>query len=534
VSAAIGARPRGGVVALVASTEHKSLGVRIGLTALFFFAAGGVLALLMRTELARPGLQVVSRETYNQLFTMHGSTMVYLFVVPLALAMGIYLVPLQVGAASLAGARWALAGWWLVIAGGVSMWLGFLVQGGGADVTWVGFDPLSNSINSPGRATDLWIFGVMLAALGEIAMAGPVMATLLSRRAPGMTMRRISPFCWTMLATVLLALFSFPVLVVLMGLLWWERQYGGIFDGPNGPILYQHLFWFYGHPVVYVMFFPFLGAVAEVIPVFASRRLFGYQAFGFGVLLFASLSMSVWAHHMLTIDGVAVGYFTLTSTLLAIPAGLEYLALVGTLVGSAIRLRVPMLFALGFVLQFLVGGITGVWLGSSTLDAQENNSYFVVAHFHYTLLLGSVFGFFAGLYYWWPKITGGLLRERLGRWHFWLFAIGANLTFFPQFLLGQEGMARRIADYPAARGWATLNLISTVGSFVIAVAMAVFAVNAWVSLRRPEPAGDDPWGGQTLEWWTTSPPPPHNFISLPPVRSHTPVLDHRERARETA
>jgi cytochrome c oxidase subunit 1 len=319
-----------------------------------------------------------------------------------------------------------------------------------------------------------------------------------------------------------------------MGLLWWDRQYGGIFDGPDGPILYQHLFWFYGHPVVYVMFFPFLGAVAEVIPVFASRRLFGYQAFGFGVLLFASLSMSVWGHHMLTIDGVAVRYFTLTSTLLAVPAGLEYLALVGTLRGGAIRFRVPMLFALAFLVQFLLGGVTGVWLGSSTLDAHENNSYFVVAHFHYTLLLGSVFGFFAGLYYWWPKVTGGLLREGLGRWHFWLLVLGSNLTFFPQFLLGQKGMARRIADYPEATGWGTLNLISSVGSLVIAVSLVVFAVNAWVSLRRPLPAGADPWGGQTLEWWTSSPPPRHNFDSLPPVRSHTPLLDLRERGTEAA
>jgi cytochrome c oxidase subunit I len=241
--------------------------------------------------------------------------------------------------------------------------------------------------------------------------------------------------------------------------------------------------------------------------------------------------MSVWAHHMLTIDGVAVRYFTLTSTLLAIPAGLEYLSLVGTLRGGAIRLTVPMLFAIAFVLQFLIGGLTGIWVGSSTLDAHANNSYFVVAHFHYTLLLGSVFGFFAGLYYWWPKVTGRFLGERLGRWHFWLLVLGSNLTFFPQFLLGQDGMPRRVADYPATAGWGTLNLLSSIGSAIIAVALVAFAVNAWRSLRREgERAGADPWGGQTLEWWTSSPPPPHNFDSLPPVRSHAPLLDLRERA----
>jgi cytochrome c oxidase subunit I len=344
-------------------------------------------------------------------------------------------------------------------------------------------------------------------------------------------MLRMPIFCWAQLVTCLLVLFAFPVLIGVMTALWIDRQWGGVFSSPEGPVTYQHLFWFYGHPVVYVMFFPFLGAVAEVIAVFSGRRLFGYRGMVLSLLVFASLSMSVWAHHMLTIDGVAVRYFTLTSTLLAIPAGLEYLSLVGTLRGGAIRLTVPMLFAIAFVLQFLIGGLTGIWVGSSTLDAHANNSYFVVAHFHYTLLLGSVFGFFAGLYYWWPKVTGRFLGERLGRWHFWLLVLGSNLTFFPQFLLGQDGMPRRVADYPATAGWGTLNLLSSIGSAIIAVALVAFAVNAWRSLRREgERAGADPWGGQTLEWWTSSPPPPHNFDSLPPVRSHAPLLDLRERA----
>jgi cytochrome c oxidase subunit I len=296
-------------------------------------------------------------------------------------------------------------------------------------------------------------------------------------------------------------------------------------------VTYQHLFWFYGHPVVYVMFFPFVGAVGEVLAVFSGRRFFGYRWFTVSILLFAALSMSVWAHHMFTIEGVAVRYFSLTSTLLVIPAGIEYFDLVGTLSGGRIRLQVPMLFALAFLVQFLVGGLTGIWIASPPLDNHDNNSYFIVAHFHYTLLAGSVFGLFAGLYHWWPKVTGGLLREGLGRWHFWLLAIGTNLTFFPQFLLGQEGMARRIADYPARLGWGDLNLISTIGSYVIAVSLVVLAVNMVVSLRRPVPAGDDPWGGHTLEWATTSPPPAHNFDTLPAIRSFAPLLDLREAQR---
>jgi cytochrome c oxidase subunit I len=512
------------------AVDHKSLGVRTAVVAFGFFAAGGVLALIMRTELAQPGLQVVSHHTYNELFTMHGSTMIYLFVVPVALALGLYLVPLQVGASNLVGPRWALAGWWLLVIGGLAMWSGFLIQGGAADVTWSGFDPLSDAVNSPGRATDAWIHGVILVTLGELFMAGSIMATLVRGRAPGMTMLRLPVFSWTMFATVLMVLFAFPVLVVTMALLWVQRQWGGVFDGPSGPVVYQHLFWFYGHPVVYVMFFPFVGAVGEVIAVFSERRFFGYRWFTVSILLFAALSMSVWAHHMFTIPGIAVRYFSLTSTMLVVPAGIEYFDLIGTMAGGRIRLVVPMLFALAFLAQFLVGGLTGIWIASPALDNHANNSYFIVAHFHYTLLAGSVFGLFAGLYYWWPKATGVLLREGLGRLHFALFVIGTNLTFLPQFILGQDGMTRRIADYPASYGWGGLNLASTIGAFVIALSMVVFAVNVAVSLRRRREAGDDPWGGQTLEWATSSPPAAGNFASLPPIRSHAPLLDLREGA----
>jgi cytochrome c oxidase subunit I len=515
---------RGGVLGALGSTDHKRVGVRIALTAVAFFTAAGVMALLMRAELAQPGLQVVSTGTYNVLFTMHGSTMIYLFVTPFALALGVYFVPLQVGAAGISGPRWALAGWWLFVLGGLSMYAGFLTRNGASQATWVGFDPLSDAVNSPGEGMDLWILGVALAAAGELLWGLCVLFTVLRRRAPGMTMLRIPVFSWAMTVTSLMVVFAFPVLIAAMGLLWVERQWGGVFDGPEGPVAYQHLFWFYGHPVVYVMFFPFVGAVAECVSIFSGRRFFGYMAMVGSLLLFTSLSMSVWAHHMFTIDGVTVKYFSLTSIALVVPAGIEYIDMIGTLWGGAIRLTAAMLFALGFLVQFLIGGLTGIWVGSSVLDYHVNNSYFVVAHFHYTLFAGSFFGATAAVYLWWPKVTGACLREGLGKVHFWLAAVGANLTFFPMFLLGRDGMTRRVADYPKDAGWGTLNALSSAGAALIALSLLVFALNVVVSLARRRPAGDDPWGGHTLEWATSSPPPPQNFDRpLPPIRSYAPL-----------
>jgi len=523
---------RGGVIGLVGSTDHKRIAMRTAVAAGAFFAAGGLLALLMRAELAQPGLQIISTGTYNALFTMHGSTMIYLFVTPFALALGLYIVPLQVGAAEVAGPRWALAGWWLYVLGGLTMYGGFLTRGGAAQATWVGFDPLSNAVHSPGEGMDMWILGVALATAGELLWGACLLATVLRHRAPHMTLLRVPVFSWTVLVTSLMVLFAFPVLIAAMGLLWVERQWGGVFGGAEGPVAYQHLFWFYGHPVVYVMFFPFVGAVAETIATFSGRRFFGYHAMIASLLLFTALSMSVWAHHMFAIDGVTVKYFSLTSIALVLPAGIEYLDMVGTLWGGAIRLTTAMLFALGFLVQFLVGGLSGIWVGSSVLDYHANNSYFVVAHFHYTLFGGSFFGLLAAVYMWWPKVTGTLLREGLGRLHFALSVLGANLTFFPMFFLGRDGMTRRVADYPESAGWGTLNLLESLGALCIALSLLVFALNVAVSLWRRRPATDDPWGGHTLEWATTSPPPRHNFTRLPPVRSYAPLDDLRHAGRE--
>ncbi len=513
----------------LSSTDHKRIALGAGAVSFAFFLAGGVLALIMRSQLAADG-GVVSQDTYNQLFTMHGSTMVYLFVVPVGLAVGLYFVPLQVGAAEIAGPRVALAGLWLFVFGGLSMWSGFLTSGGAAAASWWGFDPLSDTLHSPGSGMELWIFGVIMATAGQILWAGCLLATALRRRAPAMTLMRMPVFTWSMVATCLLVVFAFPALIVALTLLWAQRHFGGVLSGGAGAVDYQQLFWFYGHPVVYVMFFPFIGMVGEIVSTFSGRRFFGHNAFVVALLAFAGLSMTVWAHHMFTMGQVTNKYFALTSTLLIVPAGIEYLDILGTLWRGKLRFSAAFLFALGFVVQFLIGGLTGIVLASPPLDYGLNMSYFVVAHFHYTIFAGSAFGLFGGLYYWFPKVTGVLLRERLGKLHFWLMAIGTNLAFFPMFVLGAEGMTRRIADYPASSGWQGLNILETIGAGVIALSVLTFIVNVSVSLRSREPAGEDPWQGQTLEWATSSPPPWHNFAALPPIRSFAPLLDAREAA----
>ncbi|MDP8944255.1 MAG: cbb3-type cytochrome c oxidase subunit I [Actinomycetota bacterium] len=514
---------------MAGSTDHKHIGLLAAATAFVFFLLGGALALLMRAELAQPGLRVLSDDAYNQVFTMHGSTMFYLFGVPMALALGLYLVPLQVGAAEIAWPRLALLGFWLFLGGGVIMYAGFLTDQGANKSGWTAFDPLSNSTFSPGTGTDFWIVGVFLGALAAMLWAACVLATIMRRRAPGMTMLRIPIFSWSMVVTCLLVLTAFPAVLAAMTLLYVDRHYGGVLTGASGAITYQHLFWFYGHPVVYIVFFPFFGAAVEAIAASARRRFFGYRGMVFSLLAFAALSMSVWGHHMFTTGQVTNRYFALTSTALIVPAGLEYLSAIATMWGGRIRLRTSMLFALGLLLLFLLGGLSGIFTGSPPLDYHVHDTYFVVAHFHYTLFGGTVMGLFAGVYHWFPKVTGRRLGEGLGKVHFALTVVGGLLTFVPMFFLGHEGMVRRISDYPAEAGWEGLNVVSTVGAFVIFLGMLVFVVNVARSLRLGPEAGDDPWDGHTLEWATTSPPPRHNFDTLPPVRSYAPLLDLREQ-----
>ncbi|MFL5871449.1 MAG: cbb3-type cytochrome c oxidase subunit I, partial [Solirubrobacterales bacterium] len=517
-----------------ASTDHKQIGITQVTAAFTFFLLGGALAILMRTELAQPGLQVLSEDGYNQAFTIHGSTMFYLFASPVAIGIGIYMVPLQIGAPGLVWPRAALLGMWLFICGGIAMWSGFATESGAASFGWTAFYPLSDTSSSPGIGGDLWIAGVVLAGVGVLIGAVCLLATVIRRRPPDMTLLRMPLFTWSEVVTTLMVITSYPVLLAAMTILYLQRHGADILDTAGGPITYQHLFWFWGHPVVYVVFFPLVGAVGEVIATFSRRRFFGFRVTVLSLLAFSAISMSVWGHHMFTTQAVSNNYFSLTSTALAVPAGIEYFGFLATMVGGRIHLRAPMLFAIGFVLLFLIGGLTGIFVASPPLDYQVHDSYFVVAHFHYTLFGGTVFGMFAALYYWLPKATGRLLGERLARIHFGLMFAGALLAFIPMFFLGEEGMPRRVADYLPHRDWGTLNMLSSIGAYLIAASILVFLVNLVRSLRGGTRVGPDPWQGQTLEWATESPPPPHNFDALPPIRSFAPLLDLRERGEDPA
>ncbi|MGN6201914.1 MAG: cytochrome c oxidase subunit I [Solirubrobacterales bacterium] len=521
------------MTALLSSTDHKRIGLLTTVTAFCFFLVGGALALTMRAELQKPGLQFLTEHTYNELFTMHGSTMFYLFAAPVVLGVGLYFVPLQIGAARLLWPRTALLGYWLFAAGGLLMYAGFLTQQGAASFGWTAYFPLSDANATPGVGVDFWVLAVIMATTGVLLQSVSLLGTIVRLRAPGMTMLRMPLFTWSELVTAFMVITGFPVLIVTMALLQMDREGVGIFSSsPQGSVTYQHLFWFYGHPVVYVVFFPLVGVVGEIIATFSQRRFFGFRVTILSLIAFSAISMAVWGHHMFATNQVSNRYFSLTSTILLVPAGVEYFGFLATMAGGRIRFASPMLFAMGFVLLFLIGGLTGIMVASPPLDYHVHDTYFVVAHFHYTLFGGTVFGLFAAIHYWFPKVTGRLLSERLAKATFGLLFVGALVTFIPMFILGSEGMTRRVADYLPLHDWSTLNTISTVGAFTIALGVLVFLVNLMRSLRVGELVGPDPWEGQTLEWATTSPPPRHNFAALPPVRSHTPLFDLREEGQD--
>jgi cytochrome c oxidase subunit I len=515
-------------VKTITSTDHKRIGYLYLATSFAWFLIGGVLALFIRAELTRPGMQFMSVEQYNQVFTMHGTIMLLMFATPLFIGFANVLMPLQIGAADVAFPRLNMLSYWLYLFGSIQATIGFLTPGGAASFGWTAYAPLSSTTYSPGIGGDLWIMGLAISGLGTILGGVNFITTIFTMRAPGMTMFRMSIFSWNVLLTSILVLLAFPPLAAALLGLESDRLFGThIFDPANGgAMLWQHLFWFFGHPEVYILALPFFGIVTEILPVFSRKPIFGYKGLIAATIAIAALSVSVWAHHMFASGKVLVPFFSFMTFLIGVPTGVKIFNWVGTMWRGHVTFETPMLWVMGFLVTFLFGGITGIILASPPLNFAVSASYFVVAHFHYVLFGTVVFAMFAGFYFWWPKFTGRMLNERLGKIHFWTLFFGFHLTFLIQHWLGIKGFPRRYADYLATDGFTYMNMVSTVGSFLLALSMIPFFVNVWITRNSPKVEVDDPWGyGSSLEWATSCPPPRHNFTSMPRIRSERPAFD---------
>lgn len=515
-------------VRIMTTTDHKVIGNMYMITSFIFFIIGGILALLIRANLAQPGSKLLSDETYNQMFTMHGTIMLLMFATPLFFGFSNAIMPLQIGAPDVAFPRLNMFSYWLYLFGSTIVVSGFFVPGGAASFGWFAYAPLSDGVNSPGVGGDLWVMGLYMSGLGTILGAVNFVTTIFTMRVPGMTMFRMPIFTWNTLVTSLLVLIAFPIFAAALLALGADRMLGAnVFDAATGgPILWQHLFWFFGHPEVYIIALPFFGIASEILPVFSRKPIFGYVGLVGATLAIAALSVAVWAHHMFVTGAVDLAFFSFMTFLIAVPTGVKFFNWIGTMWGGSVSMDSPLLFTLGFMVTFLLGGLTGVILASPTLDFALSDTYFVVAHFHYVVFGTVVFAMFAGFYYWWPKWTGRMLDEKLAKIHFWLLFIGFHLTFLVQHWLGVEGMPRRYADYSPLDGFTTLNEISSVGAFLLGASTLPFLYNVWKTRNAPLVGLDDPWGwGRSLEWATSSPPPRHNFVSLPRIRSESPAFD---------
>ena len=521
----------------VTTTDHKRIGILYICTSLVFFAAGGILALLMRAQLAQANEHFITKQSYNELFTIHGTTMIFLVVVPIFAGFANFLVPLMIGARDVAFPRLNALSYWFFLFGGVVLYLSFFAKYGASRSGWYGYPPLSDDMFSLGNGQDLWILSLHLLSLGSILGAINFLATIHNMRAPGMSWMRIPLFVWSIEIYSALLVLVLPVLSVGLTLLLLDRQAGTHFFEPQAggnAILYQHFFWFFGHPEVYVMVLPAMGIISEVIPVFSRKPIFGYKAIAFSTVAIGFYSMLVWAHHMFSVGMPTFlnVFFMLSSMVIAVPTGVKIFNWLATTWRGNLIFDTAMLWALGFIAVFTIGGLSGIFLAAFPVDWQVTDTYYVVAHMHYVLFGGSVFGIFAGLYYWWPKIFGRMLDERLGKAHFWLVFLGFNLTFFPQHMLGLLGMPRRIYTYQEHGLWQAYNLISSIGSGVMAIGILVFVFNVVQTSRKGARAVNDPWLADTLEWYTTSPPPPHNFETLPYITSARPIRDLRRRLAE--
>ena len=510
-----------GLWSWITTVDHKRIGILYGATAFFFFLMGGIEALLLRIQLGSAENTFLSPETYNQLFTMHGTTMIFLAIMPLSAMFFNFMIPLLIGARDVAFPRLNAFSYWVFLLGGLFLNASFLF-GVAPDQGWFGYANLTSKQYSPGLNVDFWMLGLQILGIASLAAALNFFVTIVNMRAPGMTLMRMPMFVWMSFITQVLLLLAFPVITVALILLMYDRFFGTHFFVPSGggdPLLWQHLFWIFGHPEVYILILPAFGIVSEVLPVFSRKPLFGYAAMVFSGVFIAFLGFGVWSHHMFStgMGPLADTFFALTTMLIAIPTGVKIFNWIGTMWGGSLQYHTPMLFAIGFIAMFIIGGLSGVMHSSPPADLQQTDTYFVVAHFHYVLFGGSIFGLTAGAYYWWPKMFGRMLNERLGKLHFWLMLIGFNLTFFPMHFVGLHGMPRRVYTYPEGLGFELMNQIETAGAFVLGVAFLVFLFNIFQTWRKPRNAPADPWNGATLEWAIPSPPPEFNFAEIPTV-----------------